>query len=191
MRAVAALGRVPRWVAWLIVFLCAAGGPGVATSARGQTIDREYTLKAVYLYKFATYIKWPERAFHDDASPFVIGILGPDPVGVDLRKIANVKKIDGRKIAVRNYEQAEDVRECHILFMSRALAGKSQQAALQLLSGRNILFVGETPDFLKQRGVVDFVIHQNRIHIYILQSAYEREHLEISAQLLRIATVVK
>lgn len=190
-RAGAALRRVPRWGVWLVVFSCATAGMGAVSPARGQAIDREYPLKAVYLYKFATYIEWPQRAFHDDASPFVIGILGPDPVGHDLRKIAQVKKIDGREIEVRNYGQAAEIRDCHILFMSRALADKTQQAALQLLSGRDILFVGETPDFLKHAGVIDFLIQENRIRIYISKSAFERENLEISAQLLRIATVVK
>lgn len=75
--------------------------------------------------------------------------------------------------------------------MSRALKGETQQAAIKLLAGRNILFVGETPDFLKHGGVVDFVVQENRIHIYISKSAYQREGLQISAQLLRIATVVK
>jgi len=186
-----ALGRVmPRCAVWLVVFCYAAAGMGIAAPARGQDIDREYTLKAAYLYKFATYVEWPEGAFRDAASPFVIGILGPNPVGADLQKIAKVKKINGRKIEVRNYEQAKEVRDCHILFMTRALKSETQQAAIKLLSGRNVLFVGETPDFLKQGGVFDFVIQENRIRIYISKSAYEREGLKPSAQLLRIATVV-
>jgi len=183
---------MPCCLVWLIVFFsCTAAGFGIASPARGQGIDRQYTLKAVYLYKFATYVQWPEGAFRDEASPFVIGILGPDPVGTDLREIAKTKKIGTRRIDVRNYERAEEVRDCHILFMSGALEGETQQAAIKLLSGQNILFVGETPDFLKQRGVIDFVIEENRIRIYVSKSAYERENVEISAQLLRIATVVK
>ena len=192
VRAAVAPGRMTsRCAVWLAVFSCAAACLGIAAPARGQGIDREYQLKAVYLYKFATYIQWPEGAFRDAASPFVIGILGPDRVGADLRKIAKVKKIDGRKIDVRNYQQAEEVRDCHIFFMPRALKSEIRQAAVKLLSGRNLLLVGETPDILKHGGVIDFVIQENRIRIYISKSAYEREGLEISAQLLRIATIVK
>ena len=178
---------MPRWVAWLIVFSCVAVVFGAASHARGEAFNNEYKLKAAYLYKFGTYIEWPEGVFRDDASPFVIGILGPDSVGAGLRKIAKVKTIDGRKIEVRNYEQAEKVQGCHILFMSRALESEAQQAAVKLLSKRNILLVGETPDFLKQGGVINFVIQTNRIQIHISKAAYERENLEISAQLLRIA----
>ncbi len=157
----------------------------------GQTIDREYKLKAAYLYKFATYIEWPERAFQDADSPFVIGVLGPDLVGGDLRKIAKVKRIAGRRIEVRNYEQPQEIGQCHILFLPKGLADGKQRVAVKSLSGRHILFVGEDADFLKHGGVVDFVVRENRIQIHISQPAYEREELEVSAQLLRIAVVSK
>lgn len=188
---VAPVRTTPRWVVWLVVFSCASVVFGAASPARGQAVSNEFKLKAVYLYKFTTYIDWPEGAFHDEASPFVIGILGPDRVGAGLRKIARSKTIDGRKIEVQNYGQAEKVRGCHILFISRDLESKTRQAALKLLSARNILFVGETPDFLKQGGTINFVIQENRIKIHIFQSAYERENLKVSSELLRIATVVK
>ena len=159
--------------------------------AQAQDIDREYKLKAVYLYKFATYVEWPKQAFHDADSPFVIGILGPDPVGNNLRKIANEKKIDGRRIEVLNYQQPAEIKDCHILFMPRTLPPEIRRSAVKLLAGRNILLVGEESGFLEQGGVVDFVIAGNRIQIHISQPAYEREQLEVSSQLLRIANVVK
>ncbi len=68
----------------------------------GQGVNREYKLKAVYLYKFATYIEWPESTFDNANSPFVIGVLGPNPVGKDLQQIAKVKKVGDRKIEIRH-----------------------------------------------------------------------------------------
>lgn len=193
VQAVAALRRLVSFSALhlIICVSCTTGVLAVTPPAHGQVIDREYKLKAAYLYKFATYVAWPERAFQDADSPFVIGILGPDPVGDDLRKIAEVKTIGGRRIEVRNYANPEEVGKCHILFMARELADEAQSAAVRLLSGRHILLVGEETGFLEHGGVVDFVIEGNRIRIHVSQPAYEREELEISAQLLRIATVVK
>ncbi len=156
-----------------------------------QGISREYTLKAAFVYKFATYVQWPEEAFDSPKSPFVIGILGPDPLSVHLRKIAAVKKIDGRKIEIRRFQDPQQVRGCHLLFISRALEAPAQQAAIKRLSGRNILFVGETPDFLEHGGVIDFGIQENRIVFYISKSAYERENLVVDARFLRVAKVVK
>ncbi len=180
-----------RFAVWVGVLSCLLVNMGTTLAGDGRSIDHEYKLKAAYLYKFATYVDWPSKAFSDDASPFVIGILGPDPVGGDLRKLAKVKKIDGRLIDVRNYKRVEDVRDCHIFYMTRALDSETQKAAVKRLSGRNTLLVGETPDFLTHGGVIHFVIQENRVRIRISKSTYEREGLKISAQLLRVATVVK
>jgi len=102
---------------WLLVFfLCAAASTG--STARGQNINREFTLKSVYLYKFATYVTFPDKAFKNGDSPFVIGILGPDPLGNNLKAIAIIKKIGTRTIVIRNYKLATEIKDCHILYIS-------------------------------------------------------------------------
>ena len=79
---------------WSLACLSALALFGGGSTASGQEISREYPLKAAFLYRLGTYIRWPEAAFADGAnpnaakSPFVIGVLGPDPVGAYLRKIA-------------------------------------------------------------------------------------------------------
>ncbi len=189
--SVRAKGSLFHRIAWLVVLLHTTGVVAVS-SVHGQGIGQEYKLKAVYLYKFATYIHWPKKAFRNAESPFVIGILGPDPVGVGIRKIADkVQKIEGRKFVVQNYQKPNQIRNCHILYMSRSLAAKEQQQALNLLAKRNILLVGETPDFLDQRGVINFAIQNNLVQVYISKSAYLHENLGISSKLLRIANVMK
>ena len=89
-------------------------------------------------------------------APFVIGILGPNPVGNDLRKIAAVKTIAGRRIKIENYQTPEEIRECHILFMPRGLDAELRRSAVKRLSGRGILFVGEDAGFLENGGVRGF-----------------------------------
>ncbi|MBC8873067.1 MAG: YfiR family protein [Planctomycetes bacterium] len=162
-----------------------------AAHGQGQVVDREYVLKAVYLYRFATYIRWPDKAFADANSPFVIAVFGPDPVGDGLREIAAQKKIGERKIVVRHFEQPGDVRDCHILFMTRAVDSETQKAIIQRLSKQGVLFVGETKEFLQHGGVIDFLIRQNQIRMFISKRAYEREGLKVSAQLLRVMTVLE
>ena len=178
---------------WTLTFLAAmtviAETP--AAYAQAQPVNREYVLKAVYLYKFATYIRWPKETFANANSPFVIAVYGPNPVRKGLSEIAAEKKIDGRKIVLRHFEKPDDVRDCHILFMTRAVEGESQKAIIQQLSKRGVLFVGETKEFLQHGGVIDFMVRENRIHMYISQRAYEREGLKVSAQLLRVMIVLE
>ena len=87
----------PRWVVRLIVCLIATGFTSAASPAFGQAIDREYKFKAAYLYKFATYTKWPKKTFRNADSPFVIGTLGPDPVGNYLKTVAKKKRLTGEQ----------------------------------------------------------------------------------------------
>ena len=182
---------MPRWAMRLAVLMFVVAGTSLTFSAWGQDISKEYKIKSVYLYKFATYVTWPEKPQQQELSPFVFGILGPDPVGTHLRTIAKVKKINGRPIVVRNYQDVSNVDECHILFMSKDLPSTTQQAAINRLSDRDILIVGETNEFIEQGGVVSFVTKANRITVHISKLAYENEDFDISAQLLRIATIIE
>jgi len=178
---------------WALAFLAAVTGIAETPTANGQAqaVNRENVLKAVYLYKFATYIRWPEKTFANANSPFVIAVFGPNPLADGLREIAAAKKIDGRKIELRHFVQPGDLQVCHILFMTKAVDGETQKAIIQQLSKRGVLFVGETKEFLQHGGVIDFMVRQNRIHMYISKRAYEREGLKVSAQLLRVMTVLE
>ena len=171
-----------------MLLLCATASIG-STASGQNNINREYKLKSVYLYKFATYVTFPDTAFQNANSPFVIGILGPDPLGKNLQAIAKIKKIGNREIVVRNYTSADKIKNCHILFISKKVPEAKQVAALKLLGGRNMLLVGETPNFLKDGGVISFEVEHNRIKNNISKSAYEREKLEVSARLLQICNI--
>ena len=178
-----------RCAVWLLACLSALATFAGGSTASGQEISREYPLKAAFLYQLGTYIRWPDSAIANGAkpgngtSPFVIGVLGPDPVGAYLRKIAEKKRIAGRKIEVKSFQRAEQVRTCHILFMSRKTPRQTQEETLELLASRNILFVGETSDFLAQGGVIRFAIWNNQIRMYFSESACRREGLEVSAKI--------
>ena len=56
-------------------------------SSDGGIINREYPLKALFLYNFGGYVEWPDESFASD-QPFVIGILGKAPLDQTLREIA-------------------------------------------------------------------------------------------------------
>jgi len=193
MRNAVGCRSITRRALWALSFLAAMTAVAETPAAQGQgpVVDREYVLKAVYLYRFATYIRWPEKTFANANSPFVIAVFGPNPVDEGLREIAAAKKIDGRKIVLRHFIQPDDVQDCHILFMTKAVDDETQKAIIQQLSKRGILFVGETKEFLQHGGVIDFMVRQNRIHMYISKRAYEREGLKVSAQLLRVMTVLE
>jgi hypothetical protein len=159
--------------------------------ALGQDlINREYKIKAAYLYNLGRYITWPSDAFPNEQAPFVIGVIEPDPVGPDLQKIAGVKTIDGRPITVRKFTRSEEVQYCHILFLPRGVELATQRELIQRLAGSHVLLVGETEEFLDHGGVIAFVVRENNVRLIIAPEAAQREKLQISSKLLQIAQTV-
>lgn len=150
--------------------------------------NREYLIKAAYLYNLGRYVQWPKASLADANSPFVIGVLEPDPFGESLNVIARTKDLDGRRIEIRRFSRADEINGCHILYLPKAVA--EQEAILQRLSGKHILSVGETAEFLPQGGVVHFALVENKVRLEVSLQAAKRESLQFSSKLLQLAQIV-
>lgn len=160
----------------------------MAHLGRGQEpLSREHTIKAAYLYNLGRYITWPANTFADRQTPFVIGLLEPALVGADLEKIARLKTLDGRTIAVERYSRPEDVQRCQILFFPRQVDLPTQRTLIRRLAGSHVLLVGESEGFLDAGGIIAFVVRDNNVRLMIGLDTAQREGLQISAKLLQIA----
>lgn len=151
---------------------------------------KEYEIKAVFLYNFARFVEWPTNAFATTNAPLVIGVLGQDPFGSYLDKTVEHETVNDRPLVVRRYERVEEVRDCHILFISSSEKGRLQQT-LTGLQHRGILTVGEMEGFASQGGVLRFLTEDNKIKLRINLAAARTEHLTISSQLLKLAEIVR
>src|SRR6476646_4151446 len=109
-----------RWLAlaalWLIL-LWTMRLPETFAQSGPPTEYSEYQLKAGYLWNFSRYVDWPARSFKQADSPLVIGILGQDRFGNDLRKLISGRKVEGHNLVVRKVETMDQSRECQILFV--------------------------------------------------------------------------
>ena len=108
-----AFGRSPVWALLILCLTAAAAAPV-------RTPSPEYQLKAVFLFNFAEFVRWPEQAFPEPHSPLVIGILGDDPFGEYIDHLTAGEKIDGHPFEVRRFKKINEVREAHILFISQS-----------------------------------------------------------------------
>lgn len=165
--------------------------PGFAQSGDEAVINREYPLKALFLYNFGSYVEWPPTAFAGDSQPFVIGFVGSSPVESTLREIAATKKINGRAIAVERFAFADAVKPCQILFIARDVSLQNQEQAVDQLRHQDVLIVGESQGFAQRGAVVNFFIEANRIRFEINVDAAAQHHLRISSKLLALAKIVE
>ena len=153
-------------------------------------INREYTIKAAYLYNFANYVEWPSSVSKRVKSPFVIGVVGPYPFGKHLDVIAATKKIDGRKIVIRRFKTLDDYTTCDILFIAGSDPRKHPDLDKRL--GKSpVLLVGESSTFAQRGGTISFFVQQNKVRFKINQQAAKRKGLKISSKLLQMAELVK
>lgn len=157
--------------------------------AAAQTISREYQLKAVFLYNFAQFTEWPTNAFPGTNSPVIIGVLGKDPFGRILDETVRGETINGRPLVVQRYNRVEDIKECHVLFVS-ASEGNQLSPVFASVKSRAILTVGETDNFVLSGGIIRFAIAANKIRLRINLDAARRANLSISSKLLRLADIV-
>jgi hypothetical protein len=173
------------------VWLLAVGAAFAQPQPAGpDETNREYAIKAAYIYNFGRYVEWPPASFPDSQSPFVIGVLGSDPFGALLDEIVQSKKIEGRPIAARRFASMAEYRPCHILFVSAAASPEQKLAAIKMAQDSPVLLVGEDPGLAERGATINFFIEQNKIRFEINAEAARREQLKISSKLLSLAKIV-
>ncbi len=174
-------------MALLLAWPCAA----LAGGSDEGFINREYPLKALFLYNFGGYVEWPDNAFASDDAPFVICVLGAAPVDQTLREIAATRKIGGRRIVVNRAANVSEIGPCHILFIARDVHPQHAQNLINQLRGRPVLIVGEREGFAGMGGCVNFYIEANKIRFEINLEAARQQQLKMSAKLLALARIVQ
>lgn len=201
------------WALGAAAVLLLAATPAVATQAETAK-EREYQLKAAFLYNFLMFVDGPRLRVADDNGqedraepnePIVIGIIGQDPFGEAFTPLED-KRVQNRPVMVKRFRgleirvdtdgseqevlpNLEAVRQCHLLFVC-ASERAHLRTILGLLRGESVLTVSDIPDFAKTGGAVGFIIEAKKVRFEINTAAATRAKLEIRSKLLRLATRV-
>jgi len=162
-------------------------GSAILFSAQNP-IAREYQVKAVFLFNFAQFVEWPTSTFKE-TNAIVIGVLGEDPFGPYLDEAVRGEEVNGHPLIVQRYRHIDDIKACHILFISSAEARQLKQVFSNLKS-KSTLTVSDADNFTKQGGVIRFITEDRKTRIRINLSAAKVADLTISSKLLRLAEVV-
>jgi hypothetical protein len=152
-------------------------------------LSPEYQIKAVFLFNFAQFVRWPPSAFSGADAPLVIGVLGDNPFGAYLDDAVRGEKVDNRSLVVEHYHAVDEIKACHILFISRSEATRLEQI-LARLKDRSVLVVGDGDDFVQRGGTIRLATLQNKIRLIVNVEAAKLANLMISSKLLRSAELV-
>lgn len=171
--------------AGLLILAAAAAFDGGSPAAGGKA-GREYEVKAAFIYNFARFVEWPDRAFESPEAPIVVGILRRDPFGNALARALDGKTVNGRSFVIRRYARLMDLEPPAVLFLG-GTGLRTMQTALTLLRGSPVLTVCETGRFDRLGGIVGFFVEDRRVRFVIDVRAAERAGLRISSRLLELS----
>ncbi len=174
--------------ACVILFLGA--NLGVHNGFCDQQPTTEDQAKALCLLNFAKYVEWPAHAFAETNSPIVIGVMGGDKFRDDLKYRIEGRLVDGRKIVVTETADDGDWGRCQILFVG-ATETTREADVLKELKSRPVLTVGETEEFTRDGGVINFVNKNGKVRFDIDLKAARAAGLTISSKLLSQADSVR
>lgn len=185
-----------------MLFLLATPDAVRAESAR----EREYKIKAAFVYNFIKFIDWPEEETPDKDEPITIGVVGSKIFVRAFDPVKN-KQVKGRRLAIKQFEEwdklkesqkkndsawkekLEAIKKCRVLFICSCESGTKEIPVeiIKALKGSGILLVGEVPGFLEKGGVINFVTENKKVRFEVNSTSAKRNKLKIRSQLLKLA----
>jgi hypothetical protein len=152
------------------------------------TQPTEAQVKAAYLYNFGKFVRWPADRVVTTES-FEICILGRDPFGAVLDSTVAGESIDSRKIIVRRLLGIQDASTCSVLFVSSSEESRLTPT-LAAAQRFGLLTVSDMRNFAARGGAIGLINDQGKIRFEVNREAAEQAHLELSSELLKVATKV-
>jgi len=181
------------WPGRTVVFIslvCALIGVGFRVA--GQTParqSREQALKAVSVAKLPLFVNWPPGIPGRTNGPFVIGVLGNDPIGELLATELKDKVIEGRPVRLIACRDAREAADCQLVF----IAGSDPKAARDIcrhLAGSPALTVSDGAGFAKQGGMVGLVVVRRKVRLELNPEAAQQAGLRFDPNLLQMAELI-
>jgi hypothetical protein len=158
-----------------------------AWSADAQTV--EYQIKATFLCKFGNFVEWPAAPAADGATPFGIGVVGPDAVIDEMVSAARGQTVHGRPIVVRRLRRGEPLDGLGIVFVTRSQGARLAETLAEA-RGQPILTVTESEQGTAVGSMVNFVVVNDKVKFDIALPPAELSRLKISSRLLAVARQV-
>lgn len=175
-------------LAYFFVAMSLAGWPMLGWSQ--NVLQREDRIKAALVFKLVKFVDWPATAMagHD---PLQICSLGESRVAEALATIDG-KPIRDRQAQFRKIATlaVNEVRGCHVLYIP-ASARETSSNFTGILRGRNILTIGDAPDFARRGGMIGLIQSENKLSFEINLRVARESSLEPGAPLLELATVIE
>lgn len=155
-----------------------------------QIQPSQYDVEAAYLLDFGKFMQLSTGVQAPRRPTFDVCIVGRDPIGPTIDKLAANDTVDNRAVHVLRDANASQARTCAIAYFNSHQVDATRDA-LNLLASADVLTVGDSPNFLNDGGMIQFVVEKNHVRFAVNLDAVRKTHLVLSSQLLRVALYVE
>jgi hypothetical protein len=149
----------------------------------------EYEVKAAFMFNIPKFVEWPDRDPTENKGAIDLCVLGSDSFGSGLDQIAG-KTVKGKRLLVKRIRSARDVKGCEMLFISGSEKERLNDI-IETLKGTHILTIGDTSGYARRGVMINFYIDTGKVRFEINPDSTKTAGLVISAQLLKLAKIVK
>lgn len=147
----------------------------------------EYNLKAAFLYRFMEYIEWDGQ---EQSGDLQIVVLGDSEIVRPLIEITRDKRINNRRVRVRQFYTPSDINKTDIIFVSKRYKF-SVEAVMARVAEQQTLVISESTESFEQGTHINFMIHDNKLKFAVNLRNASRSGIRISSQLLQHAVIIK
>jgi hypothetical protein len=171
-----------------LALVLAAVLAGVSPAFAATQSYPEDEIEAAFVYRFADFVAWPRHALGH--SVFTIAVLDDEPMASNLERMLPAGELKGRRVQIRRITSMDQLGDAQILFIGEGDASILKRR-LARLAGRHILVVTSQPGGLRDGSTINFLLIHRHVRFEISLAAARRAGLNISADLLSVATHIE
>jgi hypothetical protein len=158
-------------------------GSSFAAPAPAEEAHSRDEVIAAYLYRFTSYIDWPQQALA--GHPFIIDVYGDHGVAQALRRLLPGHPVHNEIAEVREIKSARDLGDPQMLYVGEGRTGFLRAIAAD--GARHVLVVTDEEQGIDIGGSLNFVTVDNRVRFEVSLTAADRAGIKISSELLSVA----
>jgi len=148
-----------------------------------NSFGQQEKYKAIFIYQFTKYIEWPSTI-----GDFVIVVVGDSETKHYLDLVARSKKVNDRKIVVKQCSTIDQIGFPSILYVS---ANKSHLISTIEEKLNNVLIIGESDNMIKKGAAINFVQTKDiNIKFELSIKRIKEAGLKVANQLTSVAILV-
>jgi hypothetical protein len=160
---------------------------GAGTVAQEPEQYSEDAIKAVFLYRFTSFVDWPAEPV--PAAQFNIAVMNADGVADALRHLLPDHLIKNKPAQVRSIQHLRDLGDARILYLGAGSAA-DLAAIVAATAGHPVLVVSDMDRGLERGSTINFILVDRHVRFEVSLPAASRAGLKISSELLSVATRV-